>query len=102
MHVEICEQETTINISRDGRGARVWTSDTTMMTKLDKLCAASPENYQLKKTGYFEDGSIASKYYAIADKGLVSFRLARKKIELTEEKRAALAERAMKNLNNRG
>ena len=93
MRVELCEQETVITIARDGRGARVWTSDTTMMTKLDKLCAASPENYHLDKNGTFEDGSIANKFYSIADKSLVSFRMAKAKRELTEEQRAAISER---------
>jgi hypothetical protein len=102
MNVALCEQETIINIARDGSGAHVWTSDSMMITKFDKLCAASPDNYHLEKIGTFEDGSIANKLYSISDKGLLTFRLARKKIELTEEKRAALAERARNNLNNRG
>lgn len=31
------EQETTIQFDRDGNKARIWTSDTTVMTKLDRL-----------------------------------------------------------------
>ena len=91
MHVEICEQETTITIARDGRGARIWSSDTVMIAKLDKLCKTSPENYRLEKIGYFEDGSIANKFYFIADKDLLKFR-ARKRV-LSEEQKAAYAER---------
>ena len=37
MGLQITEQETTINIFRDSDTIRIYTSDTTMMTKLDKL-----------------------------------------------------------------
>ncbi len=37
MGLQITEQETTVNIYRDSDTIRIYTSDTTMMTKLDKL-----------------------------------------------------------------
>lgn len=36
MSISLMEQETTINFSRDERYAFIWTSDSTVMTKLDK------------------------------------------------------------------
>lgn len=37
------EQETVIQISRNRREVHIWTSDKTMMTKLDNLCEKSEE-----------------------------------------------------------
>lgn len=42
MSVAVAEQETVICISRDSEECTVYTSDSTMMTKLDKL--ADPNN----------------------------------------------------------
>ena len=39
--IPVNEQETTIQFDRDGDMARIWTSDTTVMTKLDKLVKTS-------------------------------------------------------------
>lgn len=41
MNVPIYEQETVIQISRDSDKMNIWTSDSTMMTRLDKLCEKS-------------------------------------------------------------
>lgn len=45
--VSISEQEVSINFMRDEDFATIYTSDTTYMTKLDKLCKASPDMYSL-------------------------------------------------------
>lgn len=83
--VSVSEQETNILYMRDQDYAEVYTSDSTQMTRLDKLCLQNPEVYSLiKDTG-------RGKIYRIADKTLISFRA--KKRELTEEQRQAAGER---------
>lgn len=83
--VSISEQEVCINFMRDEDFATVYTSDTTYMTKLDKLCKTSPDMYSLiTDTG-------RGKTYRIEDKTLISFRA--KKRELSEEQKIAAGER---------
>lgn len=92
----IAEQETTISYSREFTYAEVWTSDRTVMTKLDRLCKNFPENYQCTDIGKSLSGELISKTYRIKDKGLISFRSARTSRpprEYTEEELDALRER---------
>ncbi len=94
--ITLDEQETVIQFNRTDKGATIYTSDTTMMTKLDKLCISSPSNYKLDREET-EDGKVVGKFYKLADKTRVSFRS--KKVEriLTEEERQKLSERARNN-----
>ena len=92
------EQETTISFSRDGKEADVWTSDITMMTKLDKLCNDSPNEYKCIEVGRSLDGLLTNKRYTIKNKKLLSFRSATTKREISDEQRKALAQR-MRDLN---
>ena len=87
------EQETTISFSRDGKEADVWTSDVTMMTKLDKRCEESPNEYKCIEVGRSIDGLLANKRYTIGNKKLVSFRSGIGKRTFTDEQRAKAAER---------
>ncbi len=83
--VSITEQETHISYMRDEDFATIYTSDTTQMTRLDKLCRTSPDMYSLiANTG-------RGKTYIVADKGLVSLRS--KKREMSEEAREAASQR---------
>ncbi len=83
--VSISEQEVCINFMRDEDFATIYTSDTTYMTKLDKLCTTSPDMYSLiADTG-------RGKTYRVEDKTLISFRT--KKRELSEEQKIAAGER---------
>ena len=100
MGVSIMEQETTISLSRTDSSADIWTSDTMMMTKLDRLCEEAPENYKCIEEGRLivppgskAEPEIASKRYRISDKKLLSFRSKRVVRELTDEQREALRER---------
>lgn len=94
MNVPIYEQETVIQISRDSNEAHIWTSDTTMMTKLDNLCSAS-DSWRLTSTGTI-DGDVVNKEY-VADKALISFRKNRNKTTpLTEEQKEELRDRLAK------
>lgn len=86
--VSISEQEVHINFMRDENFATIYTSDTTYMTKLDKLCKTSPDMYSIiSDTG-------RGKTYRLEDKTLISFRA--KKRELTEEQKIAAGERMRK------
>lgn len=83
--VSIYEQEVCINFMRDEDFATIYTSDTTYMTKLDKLCKTSPNMYSLiTDTG-------RGKIYRVEDKTLISFRA--KKREISEEQKIAAGER---------
>lgn len=91
MSVNINEQETTISFSRMDRSVFVWTSDTTVMTKLDRLCKESPENYQCVSVGTAKlKGDTVDKEYRIADKSLICFRPRKLKRALTEEQKEKL------------
>ena len=87
------EQETTINFSRAQDAVDVWTSDKTVMTKLDKLCNSAPDFYKLIAEHKAQDdvGAITSKEYRISDKRMLSFRSMKR--NLTEEQRRERAER---------
>lgn len=87
------EQETTISFSRDSNTVDVWTSDVTMMTKLDKLCKESPNDYMCIEEMRTLDGLLANKRYTIKNKKLVSFRSSSVKRQMTDEQRAKSAER---------
>ena len=85
------EQETVICIDRETRAARIYTSDTRFIKKLDKL-------YERKKVHRNEDG-ITAVEYEVAEK-LISFRSGVIKLNLTEEEKRIRSER-MKKLRER-
>ena len=72
-YIPIDEQETTISISRDRDEAHIWTSDQTMITKLDKMVAINPGVYVVHDTTENEDGRVLVREYRMP-KRLVSFR----------------------------
>ena len=78
------EQETVICIDRETRAARIYTSDTRFINKLDKL-------YERKKVHCNEDG-ITAVEYEVAEK-LISFRSGVVKRNLTDEQRQQIGER---------
>ena len=76
MNVPVMEQETTVNFGRAEKVGRIWTSDTTVMTKLDKLVEKDPKNWvcRLQKD---KEGDVIAKEYIVQNKKLVSFRAER-------------------------
>ena len=100
VYVPLEEQETHINYSRLEKFCTIWTSDSTTITKLDKLCESSPDYYKLVNVGKYK-GKVVNKEYQIADKTLISFRSGKIKRELTEEQRKALSERAKERFTNK-
>lgn len=96
MGVPLEEQETVIQFNRTDSHATIYTSDSTMMTKLDKMCEAAPENYKLDREETI-DGAVIGKFYTLADKTRVSFRSKKMERNLSEEERRKLSERAKSN-----
>lgn len=86
--IPINEQETHISFMRDESFARIYTSDTTQMTRLDKLCENNPDMYKLVE----DTGN--GKNYICYDKTLVSLRS--KKRKLSEEQKQAARDRFAK------
>lgn len=96
MCVPVNEQETVITFSRDSNEATIYTSDTTVMTKLDNLCDSSDE-WELTGTDRAKlTGDVLAKNYRVKNKSLVSFRTRKTKREMTDEQREAAAERLRK------
>lgn len=94
MGLPISEQEVMISYMRDSNECRIYASDSTAITKLDKL-AENPDApyWELLETHRTQDGEIVGKTYK-THKRLISFRSGfPPKRELTEEQRKALAER---------
>ena len=90
------EQDTVIQFSRDGETATVWTSDRTVMTKLDKLVKDGKNKlWRLKEESRLQDGELASKTYE-TNKRLISFRANVGKRDLTDEEKRLVAERLLK------
>lgn len=81
------EQETIIQISRDGKKANIYSTDTLMIGKLDKIAK--------RKKEVLCDGKLAAVEYEV-DKKMVKVSAARKNKELSEEERARRAERMKK------
>lgn len=94
MSVSLQEQETVINFYRDSDLASVYTSDRTVMTRLDKLAEsdAYPEWKLIKVNRSMEDKEIVSKVYETKKK-LISFRANIIQRDLTEEQIEAYRER---------
>lgn len=83
--LSVSEQETNIIFMRDEDFAKIYTSDSTMITKLDRLCKESPSMYRLDYC------TPVGKSYICADKSLVSLRS--KKREMSDEQKEAASER---------
>jgi hypothetical protein len=84
----LAEQETVIQISRDGEEARIYTSDTTMMTKLDKRVARENSVYKVASVDTCE-GDVVAKTY-LAPKNAISFRQPVKRKPMSEGHKARL------------
>ena len=91
--IPISEQETVIQFNREGKGCKIWTSDSTMMTKLDKRCRQAPELYTMLKETHTQDGETAGKFYELKDKTMLSLRSVKVKRVMTEEQKQEAAER---------
>ena len=84
------EQETHINWSRGDARARIYVSDVTTMTRLDKLVAAEDSEWKLEKEYREKDGRIDAKFYSCPVE-FISFRS--KRVVMSEEQKKAMAQR---------
>lgn len=87
------EQEVSISFMRDDKYAIIYASDTTYITKLDKLCDISPDIYSVIETSKW------GKTYRCEDKKLIGFRA--KHREVSDEAKQAMSERMKKVRENR-
>lgn len=87
------EQETTIQISRDGREIHLWTSDNTRVTKMQKLINAPGTLWKLTKTTYDKEGNPTGYFFVCSDKNMITLRAKPQTKEYSEEEKAALTAR---------
>ena len=88
--VPIYEQETHISYMRDEGFAKVYTSDTTQITRYDKLCKRFPDMWRcVSDDGY-------SKCYICQSKSMISTRGKKIKRKMSDEQREAARERMSK------
>ena len=91
------EQETVITFGRNGNTASVETTDSTVLTKLKKCAATSPDEWVLTNVTTSPNESDPTKVTSICfecPKKLISLRSkSPSPRELTEEERAEIAER---------
>lgn len=93
MGLSVGEQETSINFMRDSDICTVYTTDNTMITKLDKLAESNKAPYwRLKEEHRLQTGELIGKTYE-THKRLISFRADITTRELTEEQKEAAADR---------
>lgn len=97
MGLPINEQETVITWSRGDDRAEVYTCDSLVITKCDKLVSTSDE-WKLEGSETMH-GEVVSKTYSCPVK-LISFRAKTQKIEMTEEQKKIVSER-MREINAR-
>lgn len=101
MGLNIPEQETSVSFTRDSDICTVYTSDSTIMTKLDKLVeSAKAPHWKLKEEHRLLNGELIGKTYE-THKRLISFRSNISTREMSEEQKEAASERFRKMWKNR-
>lgn len=95
MGISTDEQETVINFGRNDETVTCWTSDSTWMTKMDKLIEKNPEEFKCTKEETI-DGQVVQKRYEFPKK-YVSIRSKSRSANLTDEQRKKLADRFRQN-----
>lgn len=74
MYIPKNEQETVINISRDSNTAKIYSTDKTMLTRLDKMCEKAPQYYKCTSEDKSEKNNTISKEYICTNKYLIIFK----------------------------
>ena len=100
MGLMVEEQETHINFSRGDERAKIYTSDTTTMTKLNKLVELQGTEWKLEGVTKLKSGEIVGKTYS-CPVSLISFRKKRVQRNLSEEQRQEIASRLRNSTNMR-
>ena len=84
MGVPMREQETVVQYGRNGETMTIYTSDTTQMTRLDKIYRRHKEHRQ--------EGEVVAVEYVVS-KRLLSYRSKVPQSSMTDEQRTALSNR---------
>ena len=93
MNIPVNEQETVINFTRGSDEARIYTTDTTVLTKLHKLISRNSKDWKLVSQDRDSvDHDVIAETYS-CPKSLVSFRVAKQSRVLTDEQREELSAR---------
>lgn len=87
------ERETILTYNEADGYWEIYTGVQSHIRKFDKL------NYEVTNVDYYEDGTVAGKFYKVPKKA-ISFRDPSKKRNISEEQKAMLAER-MKNIRRK-
>lgn len=91
------EQETTIQISRADGIIRLYTSDNTRISKMQKLINAKGTEWKLDKAAYNKDGEPTGYFFSCSNKKMLSLRAKPAEYApMSEEQKTALAERFAK------
>lgn len=99
MSVMIEEQETCVNFMRGDDRAMIYTSDTTTMTKLNKLVELDGTEWKLESEAKLPSGELVGKTYS-CPVSFISFRSKRVKRTYTEEQRREMGARLHKQTRN--
>lgn len=94
MGIPVNEQETVINYQRSGSLASIYTTDSTVITKLNKCVEANPVEWKVTKTHKIQ-GEIVGYTYECPKK-YASFRKSSQKRALSDEQKQKAAERMKK------
>lgn len=95
MSVQIEEQETCVNFLREDSRAVIYTSDTTMMTKLNKLVETAGTEWRKERETYLQrTGELIGVFYSCPVE-FISFRTKRVKRNYSDEQRQKIAERLL-------
>lgn len=92
MGLMIEEQETHVNFMRNDERAIVYTSDSTMMTKLNKLVELQDTEWKLESISTLRTGEVIGKTYS-CPVGFISFRSKRVNRSHTDEQKRKIADR---------
>ena len=93
------EQETTIQISRADGIIRLYTSDNTRISKMQKLINAKGTEWKLDKAAYNKDGEPTGYFFSCHVINCLSLRTKKSKgREFTEEEKEAAREKFVKNV----
>ncbi len=93
MSLEIEEQETHINFNREDTRAEIYTSDTTMMTKLNKLIELPETEWKLERESRLQkNNELIGRVYSCPVE-FISFRTKRISRTYSEDEKKKIAER---------
>lgn len=84
MNIPTSEQETVVQYDRNGETMTIYTSDSTQMTRLDKIYSRHKEHRQ--------EGEVVAVEYVVS-KRLLSYRSKVPQSSMTDEQRTALSNR---------